>query len=381
MGGRDVGGEEHTLTVARNVAPFAVGVKIVHLPGLPEHGDVSDYLDAGHSPEELIAEIAKSPAWQPDTAESSRFQSIAEIVRQRPEKAEWVVARHVERTGISGLGAKIKFGKSSLMMSAFKTVLEGTSFLGYPSARGSIVLVTEMSGNAFIAAVERAGLSNCEGLRVMQQHNTFGLSWPQIIAAAIEECKRTNAILLAIDTLNQFAGLSGDDENSAGRVLEVMRPLQQASGQGFGILYAAHERKSGGDVSDAARGSSAAGGCADILMSLGKPSGNHQESIRKISAISRFPETPTEMVIDWTLDKEYVVLGDSDAVTLDRCTAAVMAALPVLESSAKTVPVLMEETGESRATVRRVLRNLRAPRLGDGEKGNPFRYWQRAGGR
>jgi hypothetical protein len=263
-------------------------------------------------------------------------------------------------------------------MAGIKAIINGKSFLGEPVTPGPVVLVSEMSGAAFISALERAAIQDCEGLRVLQPNDAFGLSWPQIVAAAVEECRRVSAVLLVVDTLNWFAGLMGDDENSAGKMLESMRPLQAATGQGWGVLFALHERKSGGSVEDAARGSSAVGGVADVLMSLRRPEGNHHsETIRKISSISRFPQTPGELVIDWTPDDEYTVLGNSDAVTRDRATQAITAALPFFADAAKTLLMLREETGESRRTIQRVLKELKATRTGTGEKGEPFKYHRR----
>jgi len=40
-------------------------VKVVNLPGLPDKGDVSDWLDAGHTKEELERECLMSPRWKP----------------------------------------------------------------------------------------------------------------------------------------------------------------------------------------------------------------------------------------------------------------------------------------------------------------------------
>ncbi len=377
----DEGGREHALAAARGIAHFAAGVKIIFLPNLPEHGDVSDFLDGGNGAGELLTAIDAASPWSEEKTDlpPSRFRSIAEISLQSSENLEWIIPYYIQPTALTQLAAKIKAGKTSLVLSACRAVLTGGLFLGQRAKHGKVVMVTEQSGSSFHEALKRAGLVGIDGMSIMQRHDTFGLDWAGIVAAAVAECERVHAVLLIFDTLNQLAGLSGDDENSAGKMLEAMRPLQQACGHGWGVWYTVHERKSGGDVADAARGSSATGGVADVLMSLRRPDGNHgiqQETVRKISTISRFSETPNELVIDWKgLDGEYAVLGDSDSVTLDRTVELVMRALPDAENAAKTVPVLIEETGASRATVRRALKELEAARLGDGEKGNPFRYW------
>jgi hypothetical protein len=45
--------------------PARPSVKMVELPGLPEHGDVSDWLGAGHTADELRALVAKALEWEP----------------------------------------------------------------------------------------------------------------------------------------------------------------------------------------------------------------------------------------------------------------------------------------------------------------------------
>jgi hypothetical protein len=375
----DLTGREHALACARGIYPFAAGVKIVTLPDLPEHGDVSDYLNSGHTVEDLIREIADTPQWFPNQAAPSRFKSVVEIRAAGSARAEWVIPFFCERSATTSLSAKIKTGKSSLIMSGCKAVLTGGTFLGQPCLAGPVVMVSEMAGAALTAALDRADLQDGEGLRILTPADAFGLTWPQIIASAVEECRRVSARLLVIDTLNFFGGLTSDpDENSASKMLQVMRPLQEAANQGWAIWFAVHERKSGGDVSDAARGSSAVGGVADILMSLRRPEGRHRsDSIRKIAAISRFPQTPSELTVDLGPDGQYTALGGSDAVTRDRATQAILAALPFFADTAKTILVLQEETGETRTTIRRVLKELKATRTGTGEKGNPFKYHRR----
>jgi putative DNA primase/helicase len=57
----DEPGEQHALQVARSLLPVATGVKIVRLPDLPPKGDVSDWLEAGHSKDDLFALVTAAP--------------------------------------------------------------------------------------------------------------------------------------------------------------------------------------------------------------------------------------------------------------------------------------------------------------------------------
>lgn len=61
----DAAGRRHAEEVAASVYKVSASVKLVELPSLAPKGDVSDWLDAGHSVEELLSLIAASPEWNP----------------------------------------------------------------------------------------------------------------------------------------------------------------------------------------------------------------------------------------------------------------------------------------------------------------------------
>jgi hypothetical protein len=64
----DQAGREHAQQVARSLYGIAVRVRIVSLPGLPERGDVSDFLNAGGTVEQLSRIADGTPDWTPDQA-------------------------------------------------------------------------------------------------------------------------------------------------------------------------------------------------------------------------------------------------------------------------------------------------------------------------
>jgi hypothetical protein len=68
----DEPGEKHTTQIAQSLQEIAASVQILRLPDLPQKGDVSDWLDAGSTREELDRLIAEAPVWEPpDAAESA----------------------------------------------------------------------------------------------------------------------------------------------------------------------------------------------------------------------------------------------------------------------------------------------------------------------
>ena len=61
----DAPGAAHAVTVATSLEGIAASIKVVELPGLPPKGDVSDWLNAGHTLEELDALIVDAPEYTP----------------------------------------------------------------------------------------------------------------------------------------------------------------------------------------------------------------------------------------------------------------------------------------------------------------------------
>jgi hypothetical protein len=68
----DGAGLNHADDVARSLYPFAKSVRVVWLSGLPDKGDVSDWLDAGHTLAELEAITTQTPLWYPEGVELLR---------------------------------------------------------------------------------------------------------------------------------------------------------------------------------------------------------------------------------------------------------------------------------------------------------------------
>jgi len=64
----DRSGEKHVQGVAHSLNEVARSIKIPELPGLPEKGDVSDWLAMGHTIQDLKALVENTQFWQPIAA-------------------------------------------------------------------------------------------------------------------------------------------------------------------------------------------------------------------------------------------------------------------------------------------------------------------------
>jgi len=90
-------GLEHAEQVARTIFPFANSVRVVWLPGLPPKGDVSDWLDAGHTIAELEGIAEQTPLYSQCEAKAA---AVAEHGAQpEPKSADEETFRHLATLG------------------------------------------------------------------------------------------------------------------------------------------------------------------------------------------------------------------------------------------------------------------------------------------
>jgi hypothetical protein len=307
-----------------------------------------------------------------------RFMSGAELAAATDEEVEWIVPGYVACGAITEISAKVKAGKTTLIAAFVRAAAEGTDFLGRRTLQTSTVYLTEQPAVSFRQTVERAGLLGRSDFHILLRSDVPQMPWPEVVAAAVEECKRVGARVLVVDTLPQFAGLPGDAENNSGDALEAMQPLQHAAAQELAVVAVRHDRKAGGDVGDSGRGSTAFAGASDIVISLRNPEGKTSKNVRVPKAKSRFSETPSELVIELT-ERGFVALDDFQFGALKGAKEAILAAVPSSEAEAMTVKELAIVVDVPRTTLQRGLEELFAEggltRLGNGKRASPFRYF------
>jgi hypothetical protein len=325
-----------------------------------------------------------------DTARSSLFRT-AKAIGQTAERVDWMIRGFLARGAITELTGKPKLaGKTTLNMHMVACLLDGDYCLGDMAAKSPVVYLTEQTHATLREPLRRAHLLDREDLSILSYWDVKGVSWPAIAEMAGREAERIGAHVLMVDTLSQFAGIKGDGENNSGDALAALAPLQGLAHRGLAILVDRHARKSGGEVGEDGRGSSAFTGGVDIVLSLKRPEGNHKKTLRVIEGLSRYDETPARLVIEkvpvsafcphrgidvWA--ESFRVIGDVDAAATDEATDALEHHLPTSEPDAKSMADLVELTGATRAAVQRAMKTLPGVQTtGEGKKHNPLRYFR-----
>jgi len=95
---KDEAGRLHAGRVAEGLSGVAAEVRVLELPGLPDKGDVSDWVAAGGSPEALRELIGKTPPWRAPPENSRDDPAAPEQVQYKfvPATSSLFVERFVQ---------------------------------------------------------------------------------------------------------------------------------------------------------------------------------------------------------------------------------------------------------------------------------------------
>jgi RecA-family ATPase len=168
---------------------------------------------------------------------------------------EWVWEEFLALGTVAELDGKVKLaGKTTFCHHLARSVVEGEAFLDRPTLQGSVVYLTEEGRGTFTASMKANGLDGLADFRVFSKRENPGVSWEQLVARARQTIIETESVLLIVDTLGKLAGFKDDDENSAGKVMTALTPLQELSSElNVAVLVTRHDRRAGGDVSESGR--------------------------------------------------------------------------------------------------------------------------------
>ena len=149
----DTPGRKHAEDVARSVHEIGIPVKIVTLPGVPEKGDVSDWLTAGGAAEGLTKLAQGAPVWEPKADESDPTTSTSVLVRLDTVKAEKVKAMWPGRIfygKVNVIDGDPGMGKSALTVDLAARITRGHSMPGETAGQepAGVVILTAEDGLA-----------------------------------------------------------------------------------------------------------------------------------------------------------------------------------------------------------------------------------------
>jgi hypothetical protein len=317
----------------------------------------------------------------PPKKKEIEFLSVADVLAASGDDPPWLVKPFLVRGGITDLAGRAKAaGKTSFTLGMVRCCLDGKPFLGEDTEQASVVFLTEQ-GNNIAEAFKKTGINERhENLHIVPWRSTTGHKWPQIVEAVrgkIEEVRANGLpIILVVDTLNRFAGLDGEKENSAGDVMAAMNPLMElAQDQGAAVLTIRHANKEG-----AARGSTAFDHDADILLTMGRPLGGYDANVRELKGMGRYDDVPELLLVELNEDG-YKTVGTSANAAFKQAVSTLKEVAPDNAGDAMRETDLLDamtehEPATNRTTARRAIKFLQNEgalfRVGKGVRNDPY---------
>jgi AAA domain len=204
-------------------------------------------------------------------------------------------------------GPKIS-GKTTLTSTAIAACDRGELFLNRATKRVCVLLVTEENHGTMSLVLRRAGLTEMENLHIICA-NTTGMQWPQLAQLIEQACEKLGITWLIVDTFFGVAGLGGELENQAGTVDAAVAPIRRIAGRlNIAVTLTRHARKSGGQIGESGRGSSALTGGVDIVCELKRISGSRNPNIRSLEITGRVGQEHLRIELR---DGKYIVCEES----------------------------------------------------------------------
>jgi hypothetical protein len=296
------------------------------------------------------------------------FAPISSVLGREAAGEPWLVRGYAALGALTLWSGWPKVGKSTLLFAFIRALQTGEVFLGAETKESGVLLLTEERTGTLAAKVERWQLDGA--VHHLRRQDAFGASWSKVVYDARRCCQQHGLSVLIVDTFSEWARIT--NENEAGEVLAAIGPLQEAAGSGLAVQVVSHQRKSPGRFGEAVRGSNALTGAVDIIVELERSLTFRDKNMRVLRAVSRYEDTPEDLVIALT-DEGYEVRGDSEHAQADEDRRLVLEAIQSAGSG--TTKEIAEVTGLPNATVSRHTASLfeanAIGRTGAGKRNNP----------
>jgi hypothetical protein len=272
-------GRAHARTVAKSAAMYAEHVKIVELLGLPEKGDVTDWLKT-HTGEDLMKTVAEAPRYRPMEVKSDEapfFVPASRILPQDGSPAIQYLIPGVIHCGAKGLiVAAPKAGKSVVGLDLGVALPAGLPWMGIqPSAAARVGICSREDGPGMtmyriqqLAMGRGLDFKALPGLYVntFQQRSTFSIESEADVDDICKWIKHESIELCIFDVLNK---LHASDENDNSKMTAVMARfdvIRAATGCDVTIIH--HDSKSSAPGAKRPRGASAIDSWWDWKISI-----------------------------------------------------------------------------------------------------------------
>jgi hypothetical protein len=249
----DVPGRKHATSVVEQCRAAGLAATLVPLPGLPAHGDVSDYLTAGGTAETLqrLATAAQATPATAATASTAadRTPIVTFLSTVTPEAVDYLWPSRIARGKLHAVAGEPGVGKTYLMLDLTARISRGGRLPdGAIAPLGNVLILTAEDGLSDTVRPRLDALggdpSRVAVLEAVREANgtRSALSLVRdvsILAAVVREVK---PLLVWIDPVNAYLGQTDTHRDS--EVRAALAPLTDlAQQEGFALVMVGHLSK------------------------------------------------------------------------------------------------------------------------------------------
>jgi len=340
----DDAGRARTAKLVSSLTGIAADLRVIDLPGLPEKGDVSDWIAQGGTLEQLDRLVVAAHPTAPGRTRYTLGELMADPEMMR--LPEMVIPLLVALARSTLLYAVEKIGKSTFVAYLLARKSRGGALFGREVHAASVLLI---GLEEFVGDVVRR-LAQFDGhpdqLHIVTALD--GATIPERMSEIRRHIEETRPALVVIDTLIALVAGKVESTNSDAEMQPIVQGLTDlAHTLRCGMLIVAHATKSTGSY----RGSSAIGGSVDVLAEMTVPEDEDDQTARVIRVRGRIQFEDFRVRYTGSGYDVVDVVGDIEARVLD-----VIARVPQCSHTAIRTAVTGKNSLIDRALVRLVER-------------------------
>lgn len=237
------------------------------------------------------------------TMEERGFVNVGDIVARSEVAVDWVIPGIAAAGAVTDLAGEPKTGKSTFLLDAARSLVEGLDFMGQPCSPGAVIYVTEQTESVMGATLHQMGWSTQGEMYAMTFEGHSSLGYDELLARISATAEEVQARLVVIDTFPAVSKL-GSDLNSAGAVRYAFRKLRKLCELGAAVVLTRHTTKqtSGNhnvSVAQAGAGSHAISAEVDHLVLYTAVDGSGSGRRRQVETKGRF-SPPETFQVEWS---------------------------------------------------------------------------------